>query len=47
MQAPRLFDLERDPGEKANVAALHPDVVGELSEAVRARAGGELPHYDL
>jgi arylsulfatase A-like enzyme len=46
MRSPKLFDLERDPDEKENVAALHPDVVGELSEAVRARAGGDLPHYD-
>jgi arylsulfatase A-like enzyme len=47
MRAPKLFDLERDPGENENVAALYPDVVGELSEAVRGRAGGELPDYDL
>jgi arylsulfatase A-like enzyme len=46
MQAPKLFDLERDPGETENVAALFPDVVGELSETVRGRAGGELPSYE-
>jgi arylsulfatase A-like enzyme len=46
MRDPQLFDLERDPGEKQNVAALRPDVVAELSEAVRSRVGGDLPHYD-
>ena len=47
LEAPRLFDLERDGGETENVAASHPDVVAELSRAVRGRAGGALPHYEL
>ncbi|MGH2741398.1 MAG: sulfatase family protein [Thermoleophilaceae bacterium] len=45
-QAPRLFDLECDPGESENVAASNPDVVDELSQAVRGGAGGALPYYD-
>jgi arylsulfatase A-like enzyme len=28
---PQLFDLAKDPGEKTNVAASHPDVVKEMS----------------
>ena len=36
-----LFDLERDPGETANVADRHPDVVRDL-EGVAARAREEL-----
>jgi arylsulfatase A-like enzyme len=46
-QAPQLFDLERDPGENTNVAASYPDVVSELFDAVRGRAGGTLPYYEL
>jgi len=45
MENPKLFDLRHDPGELTNVAARHADVVGELSEQVLARAGGELPYY--
>jgi arylsulfatase A-like enzyme len=41
-----LHDLRRDPGEYHNVAADHPQVVRELYEKVRARAGGRLPYYD-
>ena len=37
-EAPGLFDLHRDPGEKDNVLELHPEVaerLGERAEAVR------------
>ena len=43
---PQLFDLEHDPGELTNVAARHPEVVGELAETVLGRAGGLLPYYE-
>ena len=45
MESPKLFDLRHDPGELTNVAERHSDVVGELSEQVLQRAGGELPYY--
>jgi arylsulfatase A-like enzyme len=45
LRSPQLFDLENDPGELENVAATYPDVVAELSDAVRRRAGGSLPYY--
>ncbi len=35
LAAPELYDLERDPGEKTNVATQHPDVVTRLSARVR------------
>jgi arylsulfatase A-like enzyme len=47
LESPQLFDLESDPGENKNVAAIYPDVVDELADTVRNRAGGELPYYDL
>ncbi|MFO8009071.1 MAG: sulfatase-like hydrolase/transferase [Candidatus Brocadiia bacterium] len=34
-QQVELYNLERDPGERAGVAARHPDVVGQLSDAYR------------
>jgi arylsulfatase A-like enzyme len=46
LESPQLFDLETDPGEVENVAATYPDVVEELSDAVRRRAGGGLPFYE-
>jgi arylsulfatase A-like enzyme len=46
LESPKLFDLERDPGEAEDVAASHPDVVDELARAVRGRSGGALPFYD-
>jgi arylsulfatase A-like enzyme len=46
LESPELYDLENDPGEIENVAATYPDVVAELSDAVRDRAGGALPYYE-
>jgi arylsulfatase A-like enzyme len=46
LEHPLLFDLEHDPGETVDVGARFPDVVEELSEAVRGQAGGELPYYE-
>jgi arylsulfatase A-like enzyme len=46
LESPQLFDLGRDIGEIENVAASHPDVVEELSQAVCGRAGGALPYYE-
>lgn len=38
-----LFDLSRDPGQRQNVYADHPEVVAELSEILNAlRAGGQV-----
>jgi arylsulfatase A-like enzyme len=41
-----LFDVRRDRGEFDNVAHRHPQLVRELYETVRERAGGRLPYYD-
>lgn len=38
-----LFDLERDPEERRNVAGLHPDVVSERRSDVEAVIGQPLP----
>jgi arylsulfatase A-like enzyme len=46
-ETPQLYDLEGDPGELENVAETYPDVVEELADTVRRRAGGALPYYDL
>jgi arylsulfatase A-like enzyme len=38
---PQLYDLARDPGERTNLAAIHPDKVRELAdllEAIRRRS---------
>ena len=40
-----LFDLEADPGEKADVMAQHPDVVARL-EAIAARFREDLGDGD-
>jgi arylsulfatase A-like enzyme len=38
---PHLYDLEDDPGEKTNIASLHPDVVRELDDLLeRIKAAG-------
>lgn len=37
-----LFDLEKDPGENNNLAAVHPDVVSRLSRKLRDWQGGVL-----
>ena len=42
----KLFDLHRDRGEFDNIAHRHPQVVRELYETVRERAGGRLPYYE-
>jgi arylsulfatase A-like enzyme len=39
----RLYDLDRDPGERHNVAHRHPQKIGELYGAVVRRAGGRPP----
>jgi arylsulfatase A-like enzyme len=41
----RLFDLERDPGERRNVAARHRPLAGQLHRRVVEEAGGRLPDY--
>ena len=42
----RLYDTRRDPGERRDVAARHPDVVRRLWRAVIADAGGRrLPRF--
>jgi arylsulfatase A-like enzyme len=46
LESPQLYDLENDPGELENVAETYPDVLQELSETVRRRAGGALPYYE-
>ena len=33
---PLLFDLSVDPGERVNIAANHPDIVGDLMQAAKA-----------
>lgn len=34
---PQLYDLATDPGEKNNLAAVHPEIVQRLAAALRAR----------
>ena len=46
LESPQLYDLDSDPGEIENVAETYPDVVEELSDAVRRRAGGGIPYYE-
>jgi len=41
-----LYDLQRDPGEKHNVAADHPDVVGKLRGAYDNWWQNVLPHLE-
>jgi arylsulfatase A-like enzyme len=40
-EAPLLYDLANDPWETTDVAASHPDLVGELSERIEANESGE------
>jgi arylsulfatase A-like enzyme len=42
----RLYDLERDPGERKNIARRHPKRIDELHRAIVRRAGRRLPVYD-
>ena len=41
----RLYDLERDPQERHNIARRHPRAIDNLYAAVVGRAGGRLPTY--
>jgi uncharacterized sulfatase len=46
---PLLFDLSTDPGERVDVAAVHPDVVADLqrmAEAHRRRVPAAQPLFD-
>jgi arylsulfatase A-like enzyme len=42
-EPPLLFHLGRDPSEKRNVAAEHPDVIAQIQEAVKAHQAGVVP----
>jgi arylsulfatase A-like enzyme len=42
----RLYDLERDPRERRNVARRHPRMVRELTAGYVAQAGRNLPFYE-
>jgi arylsulfatase A-like enzyme len=42
----RLYDLERDPRERRNVAGRHPRMVRELTAGYVAQAGRNLPFYE-
>lgn len=42
-EAPLLFHLGRDPSEKRNVAADHPDVLSAIQNAVTAHQAGVVP----
>ena len=41
----RFYDLERDPGERRNIADRHPKRIKALRRAVYRRAGGRPPVY--
>jgi hypothetical protein len=41
----RLYDLDRDPRERDNIAARHPKQIDALYRAVVRRAGGRPPIY--
>ncbi|HYN91309.1 MAG TPA: hypothetical protein VER75_05265, partial [Thermoleophilaceae bacterium] len=41
----RLYDLERDPGERRDIASRHPRLIDDLYAAVVRRAGGPPPVY--
>jgi arylsulfatase A-like enzyme len=42
----RLYDKRRDPRERRNVAAQHPEQVRRLWRALRRAGGGPLPKFD-
>lgn len=42
-EPPLLFHLGRDPSEKRNVAAEHPDVLAEIQAAVKTHQSGVVP----
>ncbi len=42
-EPPLLFDLGRDPSEKRDVAASHPDVISQIKDAVRIHQAGVAP----
>lgn len=41
----RLYDVERDPDERHNIARRHPRSIDNLYAVVVGRAGGRLPTY--
>ena len=45
--APRLYDLENDPAEKQDLAALHPDLVKVLSQKHEAWFNEVVPEWKL
>ncbi|MDB5341473.1 MAG: sulfatase, partial [Planctomycetaceae bacterium] len=42
-EPPLLYHLGRDPSEKRNVAANHPDVLAEIQQAVKTHQAGVVP----
>lgn len=42
-EPPLLFHLGRDPSEKRNVAAEHPEVIAEIQAAVETHRAGVVP----
>ena len=42
-EPPLLFHLGRDPSEKRNVAAGHPEVIAQIQEAVKTHQAGSFP----
>jgi arylsulfatase A-like enzyme len=43
-ETPELYNLDRDPSERFNVAAAHPDVVGRLRAMAAAHLAGVAPY---
>jgi arylsulfatase A-like enzyme len=43
---PRLFDLEKDPGQFNDIAPDHPDIVKQMFEKAVESGGGPLPKFD-
>jgi arylsulfatase A-like enzyme len=46
LQGRRLYDLDRDRGERRDVARRHPGVVRDLTRRYLAEAGRGLPYYE-